>query len=522
MKAKIYILSFVIFFLSSCSDLLEENPQGRLTAETFFSTQEELTMSVNALYSKVWPFIQGGGIHCPNGWGDDLTTDPASNKQRIREFDQFGILDNNPGLLMYWQQLYLIINIANYIVINADKCPTSAEEINIAKGQAKFWRAYSYLKLVRVFGPVPLNLTNKIDYAMPLTSEEGIYAQIVQDLKDCETLPVNYTTAPGKLNGRNAWITQQAAKSVLASVYLDMAGWPLKNTSSYSLAAQKAKEVIDGVKSGTYPSGLQPSWVNMYHISNNTSSEFIVTFQVKLTYSNTRNYSGLFQSINGWGDIFGELDFWKRMPEGPRKDAIYAKKILLKDNKTLVDFWQQNAAGAYIVPEKHPMFILQAAGPGDSDYSYDKPFYLSTANSKWPRIVRYAEVLLWYAEAQARAEGTPNALAYECVNAVRNRAGLQNLPSGMTGADFANAVLAEHGWEVAGNFHALTSRTDDQRRMELLRATFEKRLINAPVEVAPGVFLNELVPIIPTSWNSDLLYAPYPSTEKSLNPNLVR
>ena len=37
------------------------------------------------------------------------------------------------------------------------------------------------------------------------------------------------------------------------------------------------------------------------------------------------------------------------------------------------------------------------------------------------RLIRYSEVLLWYAEAQARADGTPNAMAYECINQVRER-----------------------------------------------------------------------------------------------------
>lgn len=145
-------------------------------------------------------------------------------------------------------------------------------------------------------------------------------------------------------------------------------------------------------------------------------------------------------------------------------------------------------------------------------------------NDSRHRIIRYSEVLLWYAEAQARAEGTPNALAYECINRVRERAGLDPLPAGMNGQAFADAALMEHGWEVAGNWCALVTRRADQMRMELLQKTFEERKLNAPIEVAPGVMVTESVPVPDkATWQEEkTIYAPYPSLDASLNPNLKR
>lgn len=101
-------------------------------------------------------------------------------------------------------------------------------------------------------------------------------------------------------------------------------------------------------------------------------------------------------------------------------------------------------------------------------------------------------------EAQARADGTPNAMAYECINQVRERAGLEPLQSGMSGEAFANAALKEHGWEVAGYFVALVTRRDDQMRMELLEQAFNERKANTAIEVAPGVMRKE-------KWNCRLL-----------------
>lgn len=528
MKIKILLGCAFLFSLAttSCSNFLEEDPKGSLTQDNFFSSQNELNMSVYSLYNKVMSTQVNTNMQIPQWMGDDMTANPGSNKQAYAEFDRFAPADNNKGVTNCWNAYYTLIKAANYIILNADKTPTSAEEINIAIGQAKYWRAYSYFTLVRIWGPLPMNLTNLIDTATPLSSVEEVYAQIVKDLQDCESLlPVSYSDAPRKMYGADTYITKQAAKSTLAAVYMAMAGWPLNKTENYALAAAKAKEVIDGVNSGTYNYILEPEFKNVYSPSHNYTLETVVgiNYQKAFTWvqDSQLTSSNLFESIGGWGDAFGEIRFWKNMPEGARKDAIYAPKILLLNGK-LVNWWEKDANGVNYVPENHPMFSIFTVGPGDTDYDYTKTPSYDMTNSHRHRCIRYSEVLLWYAESQARAEGTPNSLAYECINKVRKRAGLEPLTSGMSGKTFADAALAEHGWEVAGNWVSLVTRRADQLRMELLQKTFTERAANTPVEVAPGVFVNETVVFANKSWNENLLYAPYPATDASLNPNLVR
>jgi hypothetical protein len=67
-------------------------------------------------------------------------------------------------------------------------------------------------------------------------------------------------------------------------------------------------------------------------------------------------------------------------------------------------------------------------------------------------LTRFADVLLMYAEAQVRADGTPSAEAYAAINRVRNRANLGNL-DGLSGEDFLQAVLDERKWELAFEGH---------------------------------------------------------------------
>lgn len=98
------------------------------------------------------------------------------------------------------------------------------------------------------------------------------------------------------------------------------------------------------------------------------------------------------------------------------------------------------------------------------------------------RIIRYSEVLLWYAEAKART-GQTDELAFKCLNDVRKRAGLEPL-TGLSADDLAEAAYKEHGWEVAGYWVALVTRRADQFRMNRLKDTFKEerrtRLLKSP------------------------------------------
>lgn len=527
MKTKylLYVVLGVIFLSTSCSDFLDEDPKGKLTPNTFFSTQEELEMSTFALYRKVCDIQTNTNPSIPSWQGDDLTTHPGSNKQPYAEVDAFFTSDANKGVTASWNVSYAAIKAANYIIINAEKTPTSEEEINIAVGQAKFWRAINYFWLVRRWGAIPLVLEISVSEERPLASVEDVYKQIEQDLKDCiSILPTNYSKEPRRNGTANIYITKQAAQSTLSAVYMAMAGWPLKKTEYYAQAAELAKAVIDGVNNGTYEYMLEPEYKHVYAPSHNYTNETVVGISYSGSFlwdeDSQMTSSNLYESLGGWGDGWGEIKFWKEFPAGPRKAATYNPKIL-ENNKIggeLLDWWDKR------IPEQHPMYCIFTVGLGDTDYDYTKPASLDMCNGHRHRLIRYSEVLLWYAESQARADGAPNTMAYECVNKVRERAGLEPLKAGLSGEEFANLVLKEHGWEVAGYWVGLVTRRDDQMRMELLKKTFEDRKANLPIEVAPGIILKETVEIPPSvTWQGEnSIYLPYPSVDASLNPNLKR
>lgn len=514
--------------MSSCSDFLTEEPKGRLTRDISLYSQESVDANISALFNEAVSSQAWTNMQIIEWQGDDLTSNPGSNKQAYAEADRFTIPNTNKGTNAAWEQFYEVVKVANFIINNIHTSTISNEEKHIAEGQAKFWRAYAYFTLVRYYGDIPLVLDeNNDNYTMTKSTVAQVYEQIIQDLKDCEDLPSDYNTAPRKMYGVNSYITQQAVKSTMAAVYMAMAGYPLNKTENYALAAAKAKEVIDGVNSGKYEYKLDDDYKNVYAMSNNYNLETVVGLNTHPIVGSWRNDASqltschLFESLGGWGDGWGEYKFWKEFPAGARKDATYVPKIRLNDG-SLVNFWDTKD-GKAVVPEQHPMFCLFTINANEKGENIDAPFDYTKApstnmtNGHRHRLIRYSEVLLWYAEAKART-GTADDLALDCLRKVRARAGnTEVVPTNPQ--ELAEAAYREHGWEVAGYWVALVTRRDDLLRMNRLKDVFTQRVANVGTEVAPGVVLKEMEYFNKT-WNDNMNYMPIPASDASKNKNL--
>ena len=480
-----------------------------------------------------------------------MTANPGSNKQAVAELDGFSANNNNKGVQDAWSKHYTVIKAANLILNNAGETPVSETEINIAMGQAHFWRAYAYYYMVRLFGPLPLVKTaDELSNDIKLSSVEEVYSLIVEDLIAAEGLvPTSYSTAPRNHNGVDAYVTQQAVQSTLAAVYMSMAGYPLnKGAEYYGKAAAKAKEVID--KEAQYGFYLDSEWSHVYSMGHNYNKETVlgIDYSPVVDWATDSQLSSCnrFESLGdaGWGDSWGEIAFWKRYPEGPRKNAVYAPKITFQDanyniTKT-VDWWALDSEGKPVVSEYHPMFTIfttncdangaELAQP----YDYMQPNYTGMCNGHRHRLIRYSEVLLWYAESVARSGETNLTKAKECLKRVRQRAvtDYENVTlsdgsvvsiDNMNADQLAEACYIEHGWEVAGYWVAMVTRRSDEFRMNELKKNFDYRVANPEIEVAPGYKAKESVAVVKTTWAGDnSIYIPYPDTEVEKNPNLNR
>ena len=612
MKTKIYLGCFLAASLlattTSCSDFLTEEPKGQLFQDNYFNNQAELDASVNTLYEKLNQTQSWTNPMYPQWQGDDMTANPGSNKQAVAALDAFSSDGDNKGVTGAWDQHYALIKAANFILEGAGRTPVSETEVNIALGNAHYWRAYAYFYLVRVFGPLPLITTTSASaQECQLSSVEDVYGLIVDDLTKAESmLPTSYSTAPRNHDGIDSWVTKQATQATLSAVYMAMAGYPLnKGTEYYKMAAEKAKAVIDN--NNTYGFYLDNEWSHVYSIAHNYNKETLVGIDNNYLNGSWDHDSELtscnrFEGLGdgGWGDSWGEIAFWKRYPEGPRKDAIYAPKVTFQDgtkitsarywweiakedewktvdaktweskdpaeiaklidqnNKTGEDrrgAWRKTANGydelktpkgcAY-VSAYHPMFSIYTTNcdPNDANvelsqpYNYLQPNYTNMTDGRRHRLIRYSEVLLWYAESAARSGGDLSK-AKEYLRQVRKRAvtdyenvtlsdGTTVRIDNMNAEQLAEACYIEHGWEVAGQWTQMVTRRADELRMNELKKNFDYRVANQEIVVhtdEDGTVYKakESVSVVKSTWAGDeSIYCPYPTTEVEKNPNLHR
>lgn len=492
------LIAASVLSLASCEDFLTEDPKGALTPDKFYNNQKELDMGVNALYAKVQASQCNSNPMIVQVQGDDITSTTGSNKAAYLSADAFEAPTDAKGLNDAWSRSYHIIKAANLIIDNARKAATTPEEINIALGQAYYWRAYAHFYLVRIFGPLPINLHNEPDNNQtPLTSVEDVYHLIVEDLTNAEkcNLPSKYNKENRSIDGQNIFISEQTVKATLSAVYMAMAGYPLNKTEMYAQAAAKAKEVIDGVESHKYDQGLLTEWKDVYNYGKNHHNETLLGMDYNATPGGWSDGDSQLASCHqsgklwsGWGDFLAERRFWKNFPEGPRKRSVYSERILL-NNKVAVDWWATQDGEAFngknnVVPDFRPMFIGYSlnkdenGGPKAAPFDYNLPVWAGMCINKRHQVIRYAEVLLWYAESAARA-GLDLQSAKEALKKVRQRAyddAAQVAAVDAMGADeLAEAAYLEHGFEVAGNTMSMVTRRADQFRMNRLKEAYDYR-----------------------------------------------
>ena len=550
--------------LTSCGDFLDEDPKGQLNPETFYTIEDDYTAGVNTLYDKVNQTQSWTNPMYPQWQGDDITANPGSNKQACAALDAFDSDGANKGVTEAWTQHYAVIKTANLIIEGSEKFPGDKAKIATALGNAHFWRAYSYYYLVRVFGKLPIITKTNIEQFDAQPSEiEKVYELIVQDLKDAiNELPTGYDKEPARLFGVDVWATKQAAQSTLAAVYMSMAGYPLnKGTEYYKLAAELAKDVI--TNNGTYGFILNQDWKDVYSMGNNYNMETVlgINNDAKGWWDHDSQLSSCcrFEGLGdgGWGDAWGEIAFWKRYPEGPRKNAIYAPKVTFQETITekigdkevkkdkiskAVYWWELDNNGKPVVDAYHPMFTIFTVNADEKGTMLKQPYdymginYKGMVNDRRHNLIRYSEVLLWYAESAARAGLSDLTEAKNCLKLVRSRAvtDVENVTLGdgttvkidnMSAAQLAEACYIEHGWEVAGNWVSMVTRRSDELRMDELKKNFEYRVANAPIVVAKEggkEYTAKESVTVKGAWSEDRIYCPYPTTDGEKNPNLKR
>lgn len=441
------ICSAILLGPTSCSDFLDETDPSNLTPQSFYTIPDHAEAAIAATYSGLRFYGDGAGIFSAN-WQlleavtGTATTETAQNSN-LNNLYSLSYDGNTEHVNNWWNGLYRIIANANLAL---DKIPgiifkapaTDAQKTKLL-GEAKFLRAWSYFNVVRLWGDAPLITTAQTpsseDFFPKRNSQEEIYNLIVQDLKDAEAagLPVFETS------GR---ATQMAVKALLSKVYLTMAGFPLsKGASHFTLAAAKAKEVIDYSKANPNTVNLFATYKELHNesLKNRVEHLFQIQYNTAVAGFPLNDYFPNFKPVT----YSGSSGTGSTIPTQSFYDSYETGDLRAKDQEGyFYTTYYMNGNGAPFNLEKPYVFkyfnMTALGGPGIT------PTKLNNLNVN---LIRFAEVLLIYAEAQNEVGG-PTADAYDAYKRIRDRAQLTTPDlATFTTASFREAVWRERWYE---------------------------------------------------------------------------
>lgn len=518
MKKNNFILTFTLVLavfsgiLSGCNKQLVEDPRARLTPGSFYKTQSDLNAAVAGMWAglvrgPVWGFTNFRA--CSYFGSDDLTTNAGSNKGELREFDRLSGSSTISAINDQWNGSWACIYQANGILTNFDQVsaltPATLAAKNESAGNAYFARALCYNYLLRTFGELPIVKGDIApEVSLPRVSVDQVYALIIADLQQAKSL-LPATKAQGKPN-------KSAASALLADVYLQMTGWPLNKTENFALAAAEAKLVIDG---GLY--NLSTPYAQVFTTNNCPESIFAMQYSVVGGVNNRQTITTIPEEERsranqvGFGDMFPEINFFLAAPRCRRTDATFYDTLKLRTGTSPNFTWNLVPWNSPSTATRHPYYRKFRAGlvtGGVADGVVETANSIEAINgftNKETILLRYPQMLLIFAEASAMAGSGPTPEGYAAVNAVRTRAGLPNLRTGLTKTAFRDSVVFERAYEFAGEF-ALGMRWYDIVRLQMLPQITAAR---SPLENP-----------IPAGTNfSNKYLAPIPFAEMSRNPN---
>lgn len=497
-KTKIIISVLSLITLSSCKkDFIDVAPQTFISSNNFFKTQADFTQAVNATYAPLRNVYNSAYIM--GEMRSDNTHYIYNNTNRgnlVRE-EIADFIDNPTAepVATKWTSNYRIIAYANEVLARIDDATFDENARKNLKGQELFLRALAYFDLVQYFGDVPLTLTPtagsaddiiNVRSAMPRTPKSEVYAQIIKDAQEAATV------LPNKAQQEKGRATWGAAKTLLGNVYIVLKQWASAETvlkevissgqysllSDYSAVFDPAnKNNVESVFEVQYQQGnlgLQSSFAYVF-MPNLTNLSPITGF----TFNN--------QSIGGW-NIPTENLISAYEAGDKRKPASIADGYTVSGN-----FVQQPFVKKYL--------HLPLPAPNGSS---------PNTNENWP-VYRYAEVLLFLAEALHEQGKSPEALPY--LNQVRNRTFGVGVSPITTTANLGDVILKERRIELA---------FENKRWLDLVRIGKAVTVMNAygAALKASGRHPN----LVSSTYNvtQDRLLFPIPFAEILVDPNLVQ
>ena len=476
---KYLFLLIAVPFFNQCTDLAEE-PYTFLAPSTFYKTGEEMNMAVTSVYD-AYQNAYGGANYKYHMYLEVLTEfgAPAYAKDDVHLWNAW-VDVNNPARTFTndWPRAFVVINRANVVLGRGEGVEMDETLKTRYYAEVRFLRALSNYNLVRIFGgvPIPESYTKtKEGLEIPRKTVAETYDHIIADLEYAEAnLPLKSAYSAG-----DKWRPGKgAAQAFLGEVYLTRASME-GNSSFYQKSKDYSGKVIT---SGEYQ--LEPDFKNLWYwwnTNNKNGKESIFEIQYGQLSSEYNNLHVMF----GVNITEASIGCYMYRRYGPTIQAYtsYSDSDTRKEGTFLTKFNRTvNGVVTGVVeflPEDKGFYPgakgWNTASPGNIKF-YDRT--PESATLKMPQanmyVMRYADVLLNYAEAENQLNGA-TADALSKFNAVRNRAKLESL-SGMSKQELDDYIFRERGWEFIGESQIYFDELRTDRLGKNVKAGFEAAL----------------------------------------------
>ncbi len=437
MKKNIIYISVLfagIFLFTACDSWLDVDPSDKYSADTFWKTEEHASAGLSGCYRVLHPWRGNYTFEFDMITSNAMPYNEVNGTQAIGKGEH---LSTTVLIANLWSDCYKGVGRTNTFLDNIGNVQMDEKLKSRMTGEALFLRAFYYSYLVNHYGGVPLILETpnaEKHAALPRDTKEAVLNQILKDLTEAaELLPPSYS---GSDLGR---ATKGAALALKARMLLYNERW--------EEAAATAKTIIE---SGVYT--LFNDYRHMFMESNKHHAEVIFNIESSLPDFQTGYDSSIFR-LNR---------------PAPLKELV--DKYLMTDGKSIAESPLFDKTQPYENRDPRLLYSITCVG-----YPYNgkpitkqdvmttgfgqKKYTTYTDNETIPLVersafnfilIRYAEVLLTYAEARNETNG-PDDSVYEAINQIRQRIGVEmpEISRGLTKDQMREAIRLERRVELA-------------------------------------------------------------------------
>ncbi len=488
---------------TSCSDFLEEQDKVEIEKKDYLKDADEAQNVLLGVYrTNVQESLYGRHLSILLNVGTDMEQIEGSNTENWRIIPTNAYPATQAEIQQAWQGLYQGIYRANDFLENLSAHVDSYTDTDkklalVYAAEARTLRALYYFELVRRWNKVPLFTKTEQSDQQPATFVQAdpaeVYKFIESDLKYAiDILP--YATDDNLRSDNSYRLSKGAAIGLLAKVYATWAGYPVHDTTKWKDAAETAAQLINSGKHDLL-TDFEQLWKNTANgVWDPTESLIEISFYSPTAAGGASDPCGYIGKWNGVvtsqisgtrGSCKGNVKVvypfsyqWQKL--GDKRWALSVANFQYKPTKTFY-----GKAGNYTINDTQVALTAEEASltPGvdqkNKQYftpaKWDIEKYTDSANklinddrsnTNW-YVLRYADVLLIYAEALNEWKGYPTTEAYAAINKVRRRGwgypsntATCDLPAGMSQDEFRKAIRNERGYELAFEGH---------RRLDLVR-----------------------------------------------------